>query len=275
LLKLKISFENTVKKLVFRFLQSACIVLMPFIAQNVSACECDSMTTPYGAYEQSAYVFTGKVVSVKDESGKDINENETANKPWLDGERFYDFEVQELFKGAKSSKINVSYSTNMCQPGFEKEDTYLIYAVKQKDGALTTFSYCWRTGHIADAQDDVYFLRELLAKKPEPRIYGALHLYDKDRKPPYIYLQGIRIIARTGKKTFETFTDKNGLYRFNNLPDGSYRVYPSLSSEYVSEWHYTYEEIILGKTAEYPGSFFSKYIGKNAYSEFQVRRRQP
>lgn len=263
------------KKLIFRFLQLICIVLAPFIAQTVSACQCDGITTPYGAYEESAYVFTGKVISAKDDWGKDIIEDKTSDEPRLDGKRFYEFEVQELFKGAKTPKVTVSYSTNMCQFGFSKGETYLIYAFAQKDGTLATSSYCWRTGHLEDTQDDVYFLRRLLAKKPEPRIYGALNLYDKDRKPPYIYLQGIKIIARNGKKTFQTFTDKNGLYRFNNLPDGKYKVYPALSGEYVSGWHYTYEEIILGKSDEYPSRFFSKYVGKNAYSEFQIRRKQP
>ncbi len=253
------------------------IFFSPLLAQGIFACSCNGTSTPYEALKQAKTVFVGKVVGVKDASGKEIVDEkitdygEYARKN--EGTRYYRFEVQEFFKGAKTSEVTVASKINMCQFGFDVGESHLVYAY-ESDSGLWANLFCSRTDWIKTSQDDVYFLRDLLKNKPEPRIYGSVQIDDKDPATgsfQYIYLKGIKIVAKSRKRRFVTVTDKNGLYSFGKLPNGRYKVYPELPKEYVLDSFYIREINLSSKDELFNSDFPWKFTGHNAYSEFKVR----
>jgi hypothetical protein len=164
----------------------------------------------------------------------------------------------------------------MCEVPLEKGDTYLVYASEWENSkeTLITGTFCSRTDSLETAQDDIYFLRGLLKNQSEPRIYGSVHRYDKDLakdSSQYAFLEAIKIVAQSAKRRFITFTDRNGLYSFNKLPNGKYKVYPELPKKYTLSWWYNLDEINL-KSIDNPylNNDFKIVTGRNAYSEFQV-----
>ncbi len=265
------------KNILLKVLFLSLVSLTPLFTQNILACSCYGTSTPYEALKEAKTVFVGKVIAVKDVTGNEIiDEKITDYKEFLrknEGTtRYYRFEVQELFKGAKVSELTVSSDINMCQFGFEVGESHLVYSY-ETSGVFRTDLFCSRTEGIKTAQDDVHFLRELLKNKPEPRIYGSVRFDDKDPVTgnfPYTFLEGIKIVAKSKNKRFETVTDKNGLYRFYKIPNGKYKIYPKLPSKYVNDYP-DLQEVTLQTKDEpmYEGYF--KFRRKSAYSRFRVR----
>ena len=81
----------------------------------------------------------------------------------------------------------------------------------------------------------LYFIREILDRKSESQIYGSVLNTENDlqtNNPRNSYLQGIKIEIKSNKNTFYALTDKNGIYRFNNIPEGSYQITALASPKY-------------------------------------------
>jgi hypothetical protein len=178
-------------------------------------------------------------------------------------------------KGTDVSEIKLSTDINMCQFGFEIGDAYLVYAYGDEKRGLITDSFCWRTDALETALDDVHFLRALVKNRPEPRLYGSVQSMEKDALTNsfrYPYLEGIKIIAARGKKRYVALTDKNGLYSFDNLPNGTYKVFPELppGSEVLP---FPTDEIVLTSGEELDSADYRALTGRNAYAEFQIIRK--
>jgi hypothetical protein len=260
------------KKLKSKVLLLFAIIFVVCSFQQVLACSCRGIPTPYESFKNSEAVFVGEIIDVTDSSGNQVVENVPDDfEARFEGERIYRFKVDEWFKGEKTSEVNVSKRINMCEFGLTKGEKLLVYANKH-DKQLSTWTFCSRTGNIEDAQDDVIFLRELLENKPEPRIYGSVRFSDNAFKN-LRYLQGIKIIAQKGKAKYVTHTDKNGLYRFNKLPNGKYKLLPVLPKTYVISplgMLYFLEEINLISNNDSQLVDYGKVTRKNTYADFQV-----
>lgn len=194
----------------------------------VRACSCFAPPPLYESFKQSAAVFTGTVtklekVKVKDDKG----ESETT-------ENIFHFQVAEAFKGVdgKTFKINAGANDNSCYSSFTIGDSFLIFA--QKDNDSYYCGMCSRKESLERAQDEIFFIRELLAGKPESQIYGMVTRNDNfpgTDKPRVTRLSGVKVLVEGGKKILEKLTDKNGVFRFNNIPEGKYTVKAVVSDE--------------------------------------------
>ena len=106
------------KNTLFKSLLLFSFLFLPIFAQDAFACSCYGVPTPYQAFKNANSVFVGKVVGVKDASGKEIIENKLPDS--IDESfreetvRYYRFAVQESFKGIKAAEIEVSSAINMC-----------------------------------------------------------------------------------------------------------------------------------------------------------------
>lgn len=268
------------KRNLLNFLLLSTIIFLPFFAQDIFACQCFGLPTPYEAFKEANAVFTGRVVSVTDESGKEVvkkkmSDSEDYNREREEGKRFYRFDVQEWFKGEKDSEITISHNVNMCEFSFDVGDEFLVYAY-ESNGELRTSTFCWRTRSLENAKkDDIYFLRELLKGIPEPRIYGSVLLEDKDPITNSFrskFLERIKVIAQRNKRQYITFTDKNGLYRFNKLPNGKYVVSMDLPNKYKEgdTWDRLFEINLQSNSDTYQQEY-NKFSGANAYSNLRLR----
>ncbi len=239
--------------------------------QQIFACSCRGIPTPYESFQNSESVFVGKVTGILDSSGKQVIENVVDNfDSRFEGERIYRFKVDEWFKGEKTSEVSVSMNLNMCQFGLKKDEKLLVYANKSGEN-LSVWTFCSRTRNVEDAKDDVLYLRELLENKPEPRIYGSVKFVDNTTVNP-LHLEGIKIVATRGEVKYVTHTDKNGLYRFNKLPNGKYTLLPVLPKKYVIRpYSMSYlQKISLVSDNPFQYEEYGEFSGRHAYSEFQT-----
>ena len=267
------------RKVPFRLLLVVGAILIPLLPQDALACQCSGLPTPFQAYEKATAVFVGKVVRVSDATGGELSEDELSEVKRIEiGERTalsFRFAVQERLKGPKETELTVSTSINMCQFGFTKGDTYLVYAFATDDPkqGLVTHLFCGRTDGMQTGRDDVIFLRGLLKGEREPRIYGSVQLREANDYSGSTFLEGIKIVATRGRRRFTTVTDKDGLYRFNNLPNGKYKVLPELPKGYELDWFHV-EEITLtnGNPNDSLFNMDMRYVtGRSAFSEFTLK----
>ena len=114
-------------------------------------CTCMPLKNVSKELEQSAAVFTGKVLA--------INGNEQESRFYANVEVV--LEVERCWKGIEEKTISVftSSQSSACGYGFKKGEAYLVYASKTTEGRLTT-SICSRTRGIKEADDDLKELGE-------------------------------------------------------------------------------------------------------------------
>lgn len=205
-------------KLCKKLIRIILVGVFTLISQQVFGCQCEGISTIQDSFADANSVFVGKVVSSKNDST-----------------RSYNFEIIESFKGNKSTNIEVANPQNMCEPGFEIGETYLIYAFGDTEKGLYTNSFCSRTGELINERGQIDFLREIASGKPVSQIYGSIFLKDLDFKENKFYarpLDGIEIIVENENKSFKTITDSKGLFRFNKIPKGVYQVKAKYSDKY-------------------------------------------
>lgn len=242
-------------------------ILLPQFVSSALACSCFPTPTPYRAFHEAKAVFVGKIISSKDVpfSVKGRNGNFTMH------DRHYIFSVEESFKGANTSEleVNAGPANSSCFDPFEVGETYLVYAYGDSESTLRSGA-CTRTTTLAGASDDLYHIRALLKGVPEPRFYGlALKIdYDYAKSTFAIWkpLGGAKIIVEGEGRSFEAVADEQGRFSIAKLPDGKYKAWPELAkgrSNYPGEL-----EFVLGALREdvYP----SVQQGTSAYAQFII-----
>lgn len=205
---------------------------------------------PCEAYWGAQAVFIGTVKKV---SYSDIYKRGEGDSRWNLRRRITRFSVETAYKGVKGKVAEVVTEEKMwaadapaegeqraptlyhppptdCDYRFDEGETYFVYAnlVSKKDGTLNVPMN--RTSKLEDADDDLKFVNQLPRAAPTARIFGrivradqSVDLDEQKRLP----LAGIKVTARSGKRTFEALTDAGGKYELKDLPPGSYQVTPA------------------------------------------------
>ncbi|MBL8206761.1 MAG: hypothetical protein JNM09_21190 [Blastocatellia bacterium] len=218
-------------------------------SQAVNACTCASPRTVCEAFGSATAVFVGKAIGAKySQPYKDKTGN---NQTYLGGEIYFD--VQEVFSGVKGQKrvtIHSGMGGGDCGKAFIKGETYLLYAYGKTDSLST--SICTRTRFIADANEDVDYLRHLPPEGVGARLYGEVSKTSKeedaDGRLKREGLTGIRIIIKSDRgETQIAETDQRGKYEITGLKSGKYRVEAELPDgykrgEYKSEQEFSVQD---------------------------------
>ncbi|HLM60959.1 MAG TPA: hypothetical protein VK308_09155 [Pyrinomonadaceae bacterium] len=171
-----------------------------------------------------------------------------------------------------------------CYGGYAIGKTYLFYASKQADfgffedkikdeNTVYQGSFCNRTSNLKSAQDQIYFIREMLKGKPEPQIYGSVARSDTNPQSfewRHLYLQGIKVVLEGEEKSFQAISDKDGIFRFNNIPEGEYTVKPSPAENY--KIYFPEEETIqiLPDKTIVSGRGYGNFPYKSFYADFSL-----
>lgn len=206
------------------------LVVSPGFAEAVFACQCHLLSSVVSSYERASVVFVGKAVSTNDE--------ENSDRFYSEKEIVYEFEVEEKFKGIKNNKAKINLGKKyMCFFGFEIGKSYLVYAYGDDEQSLHTYRFCNRTEEIEEAQDQIYFIREKLAGKPEPQFYGSVVVRKKNGENWRTeYLAGFKFVIERKNKKIEIVTDKNGRFQIYNLSEGTYNVNLSSLEKYQIDY---------------------------------------
>ncbi len=150
------------------------LAIVQIACGSIGACTCAPSIPPLKALAKADAVFSGKVDSIAKREidlgdGRKIVVAQTA-----------DVVVRQSWKGKIAGKVKVHTGGGGgdCGFPFEKGKNYLIYAIRDDKGSLTT-NICMRTKLLGDAATEI---RELEGRLPEPKDPPApptLHLIGK------------------------------------------------------------------------------------------------
>lgn len=200
------------------FLIGFLFILSPTFIQNLFGCSCLPSSSVYESFNNSKAVFTAKILSTEDKKNNDYTE------------KLYKVRILENFKGISEKEIIISAGVieSSCYfGGYTVGESYLIYAFQGNEYILNAENACSLITQLKDAQDQILFIRDLLDKKTESLVYGSVYINENDLTTSLLKqsaLVGIEVQAISKRKVFKSITDKNGVYRFKNLPEDSYQL---------------------------------------------------
>lgn len=210
------------------------LLIAPSVA---AACSCGGGgARPCAAYWEARAVFTGVVMQVTD-SGVRGGRGESI-RPF--NYKLVRFKVLNWFRGPRqrAAQVLTGPGDGECGYRFIPGRRYLVYTEEGADGQLYT-SACTATKPLAEADDDLSFIRGLSAAPPLAAIYGNVNYSGRDfedssfRPEPAV---GMRVLVEGGGVRRETLTDAQGDFAFEGLPPGAYSLrplYPEHARGYV------------------------------------------
>jgi hypothetical protein len=233
----------------FSTLLAVFVLIIALAGRAEAMCPYFDTGPPCQAYWSAQAVFVGTVKKV---SYSDIYKRGEGYSRWNFRRRITRFSIETAYKGVKGKVVEVVTEEQMwasdatadgeqrtptlihppptdCDYRFDEGETYFVYANSgEKDGTLNVPMN--RTRKLEEAAADLKFVNELPRAAPTARIFGrivradqSVNLDDQKRLP----LAGIKVTARSGKRTFEALTDAGGKYELKDLPPGSYQVTPA------------------------------------------------
>lgn len=209
------------------FVVFAFSIIFLFSFENASACSCTGKDSPCAEYKDADLLFVGtvsKITTVKDKFAYSYNAK---------------FQVENLLKGIniKRKEIEVQTSTQgtACGYRFQEGRTYLVYAYLDEETNIYETSICTRIRFLdyGKVDDEVEVLSSIAKGKLEPRIYGTVYETVREIGIRSVNYQtgeetrpiaGVKVIAQSNGKNYESISDTNGKYSIKNLKSGKYKL---------------------------------------------------
>jgi hypothetical protein len=191
--------------------------------KSADACSCASPGLPCHAAWQADAVFVGHVVSIESSSM---------------GGRLVQLAVVEAFRGFQLWQVTLvtGYGEGDCGYPFRMGESYVVYAQRSPTGQLST-SICSRTRPVANANDDLTYLRSLATIRPGDlaRVAGRVQLWEWPRADHELQaMPGVTVTATGEGRTFSARADGRGEFELTGLPLGKYDVIASAPAGYQS-----------------------------------------
>jgi hypothetical protein len=130
------------------------------------------------------------------------------------------FLVDRTYRGRVERRTVVSGSGNSCDFAFAKGETYLVYA--QEHGGVLLTHECTRTRPVSTAGEDVRYLDNLAAAKPQALVHGDVFRGTAAKKGPL--LETLVVVAVNHRERRSVATDKWGPYQIVLAP-GDYELW--------------------------------------------------
>jgi hypothetical protein len=196
-------------------------LLVPF-ANEALACSCISNGgPPCQAVFATDVIFAGTVRS--------IESFELVGGEFPITRKRVTFGVIERYRNvAEVGTLDVSTGAGGgdCGVGFTVGERYLVYASRRESGELTV-SICSRTNLLADAAEDVEFLRSMSAKGSGGRVFGRVievRPSSAGLRSDYIALEGIPVTIQSADFRRDVLSDANGKFEVRGVPLGKAKV---------------------------------------------------
>ena len=199
-----------------------------FSATKLFACSCLFVETIKDAYKVADAVVLGKIEKVES------NEREVNSKKiWSSQETTVS--VLKPYKNVRSKKVKLHEINTSCSPDFKGDEgkTYLFYLDFDKEDNTYSVRECGRSSPLINVVDDLSWLNKLPNSLKRTRVSGTISLYDWGWEVKFIRnVSGIKVKLFNQKKSYETVTDKNGMYEFWDVPKGRYKLKALIPSKY-------------------------------------------
>lgn len=194
-------------------------------SSTVYACSCGGYPTACTAYASADAVFIGSVQKIQNKTRKDDSGNE-----YIAGQIAH-IQVEKVFKGIKETEaIFRSWGTS-CDAIYKEGERWLFYAYYDKKSKSWGIRACDRSTLIENAADDLLYLQGLPTSAQKTRISGTLEHYEDDPVKGFTRVKniiGAKVKLIGEQKTYEIYTDKNGVYEIYGLLPGKYVVEPEI-----------------------------------------------
>ena len=173
------------------------------------------------------------------------------------------FAVGERFRGINvaQAEVGTGMGGGDCGYGFRIGETYLVYAHRNKEDAKLTTSYCTRTRPLAEATEDLNYIRNLSSAPPGGVIYGKVHKVNysaKEGEDSRMPVSDAELSIEGGSSRLTTRTDMQGGYRVTGLPQGKYKVtlkFPKGLTDHAENYSWVAEhEADIGELGEFAGA---------------------
>lgn len=235
----------------FSFLLSA--------AQNVSACSCGARPTVLESFDESDEVVILRVISVE-------KVEDTAEDRYVDGVRSATLIVEKVFKGNLKIRDEIVFGQGGggdCIWTFNEESVgrqLLVYLTRpekptgrrylpSKDPGLWYAFGCGRSTGLGGATDDLLYLENITKRRGKTRISGTIGGWQN----PDLDVEGKKIKIIGSKKTYETKTDKDGVFEIYGLPPGKYFVEPEMPVGWkIHPYWLRYSPSVIGNDIRQP-----------------------
>lgn len=205
-------------------------------SQVVEACTCVPSRLACEAAWKADAVFVGTVTQFESTRVKTDRNDVDEWYEW----RTATFQLSEAFRGIsdKEARIGTGSGGGDCGYSFEIGTAYIVYANRDEKGDLST-GICMRTAPVAEAEEDLLYLRSVGGLAAVGGIQGVVLRFDQEMG--WVGLSGdnsdrpvARVTVRAvGPKTEEAQTDAAGNFAFSTLPVGKYRIRPQLPESLV------------------------------------------
>ena len=222
--------------------------------QTAVACSCGKRPNVLDAFEQSDEVVIVRVLSV--EKAQDTNE-----RHYVDGVKRATLIVEKVFKGKLKVRDEIVFGQGGgadCIWTFSEEsigDQLLFYLTRpekfadqpyppSKEPGLWFAFGCGRSRGLMGATEDLLYLENMKKRRGQTRISGSI---GGGLDYPDIDVER-KLIKLIGKdKTYETKTDKDGIFEIYNLPPGKYLVEPEMAAGWkIDPYWLRYSASIVG-----------------------------
>jgi len=203
------------------------------ISKGAIACTCGPQPTVLEAFEGHDEVVIVRVLSVEKVEGKEDR--------YVHGIRSATMIVEKVFKGNLKVRDEIVFGQGGggdCIWTYAEESVghqYLFYLDRpeklsrdeflpsKEPGAWFAFG-CGRSGGLAGAADDLLYLENLKKVRGKTRISGTLDSWQN----PDLDVAGKKVKIIGAKKTYETKTNKDGVFEIYDLPPGKYFIEPEM-----------------------------------------------
>ncbi|HEX7334104.1 MAG TPA: carboxypeptidase-like regulatory domain-containing protein [Pyrinomonadaceae bacterium] len=201
------------------------LVLLLLNAPAVDACSCGNYPTPCQSYEGAHAVFIGVVQNVetrmtKGRNGKEYGAGQVAH-----------IQVEKAFKGTVQPEVIFRTEGSSCDPTYKEGQRWLLYAYHDQKTRSWRIAACDRSTRIEGAADDLLYLQGLPKSASTTRLSGELKHYEDDPEKGFSRVKnvsGVKVTITGEGKSYEVYTDKDGVYEIYGLPPGKYTVEPEI-----------------------------------------------
>jgi hypothetical protein len=191
--------------------------------ETASACSCGGYPSPCAAYNAADAVFVGDVKKVAPEN-TEIHQGI--------GEQTVYVQVEEAFKGVKENQEIIFHQPgHNCAPKYATGLRCLFYATFDEKNKTWEVYGCNRGGALNQSEDDLLYLRALPVSATKTRISGMLENYETTPEKGFELVKlisGAKVKITGEEKTYEVYTDRNGVYEIYDLPPGKYLIEPEI-----------------------------------------------
>jgi len=213
---------------------------------------------PCQAFWQAEVVFTGVVTQSSYSAtyqGK-LNRGTDGEDLWNFRDRIAHFSVESIFRGKLGPQVDViaqeilatpitlpdgrpgmrTMSDYDCNYTFKEGQRYIVYAHFRKTNDGTLWVGFNRTRPLAQAEDDLAFIRALDHAEPGGLIYGQAKqtkrdLADGGNTKSVGPVALVKVVAEAEGRHYETYTDSEGRYHLKGVDPGEYSVQALFPSE--------------------------------------------